>query len=263
MAAFFDEMAESYDREFTSSRIGKIQREQVWQYLNKFLPSYNKLDILELNCGTGIDAIKFASMGHRVLACDISEEMLKIAEQNRPANQKNIEFKVLDINKLTTDSPAKYDLIFSNFGGLNCLNNKEIGVLLNKLPLLIKPGGCFIAVIMPKNCIVEMLYFILKFQFRNAFRRLKRHGIEVNLKGRKSMVYYYNPSYFKRVLKPNWTEKGRRGIGFAVPPSYLESFFSKRTYLLNVLKYIDDKVAPLSFSALFSDHFLIDFKLKE
>lgn len=263
MTALFDGMAESYDQEFTASRIGIIQREQVWQYLNKILPPDNKLDILELNCGTGIDAIKLASLGHRILACDISEEMLKIAQKNRPFNQTNPDFKVLDMNNISTDFPTKYDLIFSNFGGLNCLNDKEISVLLNKLPLLLKPGGRFIAVIMPKNCIIEMLYFILKLQFGNAFRRLSRKGIEVNLNGIKSKVYYYNPSYIKRHLNEKWTEKGRRGIGFMVPPSYLEFFFSKRTFFLNALKSIDVKIAPLCYTSSLSDHFLIDYKLKE
>ena len=46
----------------------------VWDYLEKTFLDNNKLNILELNCGTGEDALWFAKQGHKVLATDLSEK---------------------------------------------------------------------------------------------------------------------------------------------------------------------------------------------
>ncbi len=81
MQQAFDTVAQSYDASFTHSVIGIAQRDVVWSYLESSLSSSDKLNILELNCGTGEDALWFAKKGHKVLATDISEKMLGITQE--------------------------------------------------------------------------------------------------------------------------------------------------------------------------------------
>ena len=50
-------------------------REQVYAHVNNYLKPGSS--ILELNAGTGIDAVHFASLGHRVHATDLSSGMIK------------------------------------------------------------------------------------------------------------------------------------------------------------------------------------------
>jgi len=74
----FDQLAPDYDQIFTDSLIGRAQRSAVWKVLDRtFLPNDN---ILELNCGTGEDAIHLANRGVSVFACDTSQEMIARAE---------------------------------------------------------------------------------------------------------------------------------------------------------------------------------------
>ncbi len=94
MQQAFDTIAEEYDTSFTNSIIGNAQREIVWSYLEKTLPKNKNLNILELNCGTGEDALWFAKKGHKVLATDISEKMLEIT--NDKLNQSNLRSSVQD-----------------------------------------------------------------------------------------------------------------------------------------------------------------------
>jgi len=54
-----------YDQIFTESLIGRAQRNAVWKILNRTFSE--KDNILELNCGTGEDAIHLASRGYRYL----------------------------------------------------------------------------------------------------------------------------------------------------------------------------------------------------
>ena len=82
VASPFDILAETYDTDFTESAIGKLQRERVWQGLYQLLATYNRpLKILEINCGTGFDALALASLGHMVIATDAAEVMIEKAKE--------------------------------------------------------------------------------------------------------------------------------------------------------------------------------------
>src|SRR5215510_4692150 len=76
----FDLAATTYDEEFTFTPIGKLQRRRVYFYLKKILPD-RSLKILEINCGSGEDAIWFAKKGHTVTATDASPRMIQLVKQ--------------------------------------------------------------------------------------------------------------------------------------------------------------------------------------
>ena len=127
-SALFDSAAQYYDEAFTNTEIGKLQRTRVQNYLSSILPN-NSLNILELNCGTGADAIWFAKKGHKVLATDISEKMIQIGrvKVEKFNLSDKIIFEQLDINEINEKYfTTKFDLVFSNFGGLNCLTKTEL-----------------------------------------------------------------------------------------------------------------------------------------
>src|SRR6478735_6450842 len=73
----FDGMAADYDRSFTASSIGQRMRAVVWHRLATAFRSGER--VLELNCGTGEDAVHLGSRGVRVLATDTSELMIEKA----------------------------------------------------------------------------------------------------------------------------------------------------------------------------------------
>ncbi|MEJ0029488.1 MAG: class I SAM-dependent methyltransferase [Bacteroidota bacterium] len=88
--------------------------------------------MLELNSGTGIDATYFTSKGHSVLATDLSDGM--ISELKR----KKIETRQLSYENVNQIN-EQFDYIFSNFGGLNCID--DLGKVTKHLPALLKPRG--------------------------------------------------------------------------------------------------------------------------
>src|SRR5438105_2569973 len=94
--SLFDILAETYDSDFTASSIGKLQRKRVWKLLTPILQSYNRpLKILEINCGTGEDALHLAEMGHEIIATDASGVMIEKAQRKlyeSKINSDQIEF---------------------------------------------------------------------------------------------------------------------------------------------------------------------------
>src|SRR6187402_1594752 len=166
MSASFDTAAAAYDDTFTYSVIGKLQRKYVYRHFSKLLDG-KKSDILEINCGTGEDAIWLAKMGHAVTATDISEKMITVAKNKN----RNIRFEVADINTIADFGGKKFDLVFSNFGGLNCLSKPEFEAFFKNIATVLNEKGRLVLVIMPKNTLWEQFYFLMKGQFKKSRRR--------------------------------------------------------------------------------------------
>jgi ubiquinone/menaquinone biosynthesis C-methylase UbiE len=116
MDASFDKAALKYDQTFTNTEIGQLQRSLVYAELSKHLTSVH--NILEINCGTGEDAIWLAQQNFKVTATDISSKMIEAAKNKK--NLSNLNFTIANINSITTTfEGSTFDLLFSNFGGLN------------------------------------------------------------------------------------------------------------------------------------------------
>ena len=193
----FDIAAPLYDETFTNTSIGKAQRMQVYQQLNTSSIQDKSLQILELNCGTGEDANYFNSLNHNVTATDISNEMIAVALEK--FKDKDINFHQLDINKLSDFNPKeKFDLIFSNFGGFNCLSKTEIESFFTTARSIISKQGKIVLVIMPKQTVWERLYFLFKGDLKKANRRNFNKAINANVNGIVVKTWYFNP---KDILK--------------------------------------------------------------
>ncbi len=251
----FDVSAKNYDKVFTFTNIGKAQRKQVHKFINKTICQNKKLSILELNCGTGEDAIYFTKNGHKVLATDISEEMINVAK----SKNNNICFLQQEINTITSKTfQKKFDLIFSNFGGLNCLSKSQLELFLQKSSKLLNPDGKLLLVLMPKHCLWERFYFLLKGKHKKAFRRNTNKAILANVDGIQVQTWYYNPKEIVSLTEKLYVLGMVKPIGISIPPTYLEPFFSKRKSLLKILIKME-RLLSNRFWAKYADHYLIEF----
>ena len=255
----FDAYAQSYDDHFTNSFIGKAQRFQVYQKLLKQISIESKT-ALEINCGTGEDAIWLSKHGATVLATDISEGMINVAK-NKSANNP-IDFKLLAAQDISCLAPKTYDIIFSNFGGLNCLNKSALQKFKNGCEQLQEPSNQLAFVIMGTKCKWESLYFSFKKDKVKASRRQNINGTHTAINDQVFKTYYYSPNYFKKLFEENYNCISVNPIGLLVPPSYLEPYVVKRKGLFGFLKLLDKLIGNFSFLSNYADHYLIVFKKK-
>lgn len=263
----FDDAASTYDQEFTHSNIGMALRDRVWKYLDKALDNSSPLKILELNCGTGEDAIRFAKKGHKVFATDLSSEMAKLTSEKvqKLGLQKMVDVFTFDARAIDQyDFPADFDLVFSNFGGLNCLNSVDLEKLSADLCQLLKPNGRFIAVVMPKFCMWESFYFLTKFDFKKMFRRNTEISLQVKVGDNFVETWYYSPTQFNRLFQIYFKKLTVKPIGIAIPPSYMEASIGTKVYFMNPLIQLENFMGEIASLSSVSDHFLIDMiKRKE
>jgi len=260
MGNTFDSAAAVYDQTFTHSVIGKLQRGIVQSHFQKILDIQKPKTILEINCGTGEDALWLASQNFKVTATDLSEKMIAVAKSKE--NSEKIIFRKADINELPSDFPdEKFDLIFSNFGGLNCLSEIRLELFFRNASELLSENGRLIMVIMPKNTLWEQFYFLAKADFKNTFRR-KKHSAIANVDGEKVITYYYNPKKINLLAADLFKTEQLRPVGFFVPPSYLEPFFKTKPRLISALSQLENRVKNHKSLAKYADHYFIALQKK-
>lgn len=265
MATPFDHLASTYDSTFTHSHIGQLQRQRVWHYLEQVIPTLHGLEILELNCGTGTDAILFGDKGFNIIATDVSTEMLKATDQKiqQYSMQHKISSQFLDLDTFDeTLFQKRFDLIFSNFGGLNCINPQAMERLIKRLPKMLAPGGRLVAIMMANHCLWETSFFLSRFRFRHAFRRWTHKPVTAQLNTQTIKTWYYNPKQLKKWATPAFEKIQLCPVGFFVPPSYLENFFTRKRRMLRLLNNLEKRIGHLSMLSNLSDHYLLDLKLK-
>lgn len=252
----FSGAAKKYDEQFTNTSIGRLQRNRVWNYLNKNINPTDYPRVLELNCGTGEDAKWLASKGFRVTATDLSPEMVAVAKDKNPDG---VDFEVCSFSEVGNRFlPGSFDFVFSNFGGLNCASEKELRVLAEDIYRLLKPNGRFIAVVMSDDCALEKWYFRRKKMYDQALRRKNKNGLSTTIEGETFTTYYYSPAKFAAIVSNVFNVKAQKAVGWTIPPSYTGFFFQTRPLLLKALNALENTIGNIPALAKKADHFLID-----
>ncbi len=253
----FDAAAMRYDQSFTHTLIGTAQRKRVRTIVEKLLVGNRIEKILEINCGTGEDAIWLANQGVSIVATDLSPHMVAQA-QSKP-HPENLHFATADINELPKPLIGEqFDLIFSNFGGLNCLSSVRLELFFKNAASMLKQKGKLLLVLMPRQTKWEQAYFLTKTDLSQAFRR-KKDGVTAIVDGENVSTYYYNPSEVVAMADTYFLCDQINPIGFFVPPSYLEPYFSRRRKLFWILDRLESRVQNMPRLAPHSDHYCIEF----
>jgi ubiquinone/menaquinone biosynthesis C-methylase UbiE len=260
-AAPFDAVAVRYDETFTSSKIGQAQRTSVWKELAK---AFNPGDLtLEIGCGTGVDACFLAGRAVRVIACDSSSQMIdvtmrKVQEKGLQKLVTPLVLRAEDIATLPGTLPGKelFDGAFSNFGVLNCVG--DLRRLALDLAALLKPGATALLCWMGPSCMWEMVWYLAQGQPAKAFRRVRGDGVTAKLAdGAFVRVRYPSVEHLARTFAPEFRLKAVKGIGIAVPPSYVEPWAQRHPRLLKLCERADSVMGRVPGIQLLADHVLV------
>ncbi|WP_248277776.1 class I SAM-dependent methyltransferase [Brasilonema sp. UFV-L1] len=123
-----------FDRIALHEQVGWNHNNHYHHFLLQQLPSHCK-NILEIGCGTGEFSRLLAKRADRVVAIDLSPNMIKVAKQHSKEFT-NIDFQVADI--LKWEFPTQQ---FDAIASIATVHHLPVENLLPNLEAALKPGG--------------------------------------------------------------------------------------------------------------------------
>ena len=253
----FSKQSVHYDEDDQSNVILQQMRQQVYDHVAEFIKP--KSNILELNAGTGIDALHFVSEGHTVHAIDIAEGMItqikrKIEHHNLQSSLSCEQLSYAELNRISKNN---FDYVFSNFGGLNCI--EELSVVTQQLKPLLKKGAFVTWVIMPSFSTWEFLS-VLRVSPSTAFRRLNKNGTTAHLEGEYFQTYYHSLSKIKAAFGSSFDFIKSEGLGALTPPPHRGDFPKKHPTIYKNLKTLDGIARKHFPFNRWADHIIVTFR---
>lgn len=251
----FDSVAAGYDGPLGNNELVQRMRAMLWHAIEALLPSGSRL--LDLGCGTGLDAAHFAARGYPVFAIDWSPAMVERARARLAETETATPVRVetLGIQELDRLQEGPFGGIYSNFGPLNCV--PDLAPVAAACAKLLVPGGYLIATVMGRLCPWEFLYYAWRGQWERARVRGRRDVVPVSLHQGTVWTRYYTPREFYQAFARQFALMSYRGLNLFLPPPYLLSVCQRAPRLCAALGWLDDHLAGWPLLREAGDHFLI------
>lgn len=238
----FDKIAARYDTIWSDTPIGNAQRSAVWRWID---PLFVEGDfVLDLGCGTGVDAQHLESRGVSVYGIDDSPKMIEAARR------RGIRADCCPIEHLQYFN-LNLDGVISNFGALNCLFS--LTGIAGALARMVRPGGYLALCFMSRICVWESAFYLLRAKPAKAFRRLQNRA-DSSLG---TSVFYPSCRAIISAFQSNFRLINFYGIGFSVPPSYV-TFLTG--WEIDQLSALDRRLAHKPVLRSLADHCLYIFE---
>ena len=152
---YYGALAPRYERKYQNPTM-TYMREVEWGIIAQHLTK-TPMRILDLGCGLGGYAVPLARRGHFVVGVDISEVMLRFAQERARAEgvESRTAFLKANVQRLPPLSPC-FDLAVSTFGALNHVN--DLGETLRNISNLLCDGAILIGVVANYWSLFDLLH---------------------------------------------------------------------------------------------------------
>ncbi|WP_167030072.1 class I SAM-dependent methyltransferase [Luteibacter sp. SG786] len=250
----FDSVAADYDGPRGNNELIQRMRTTMWHTVGAELPAGSRL--LDLGCGTGLDAVEFARHGYHVVASDWSPEM--VARTRARAVEEGVQARLsavhLGIQQLFLLG-GRFDGVYSNFGPLNCA--PDLRAVADECARLVRPGGSLVFSVMGRVCPWELAHYAARRRFGRAGIRFGKGVREVGMNGHTIWTWYYTPREFYAAFAEHFTLASYRALSLFLPPPYMVDRYRRRPERYERLGRLDDRFGGLPLLRDMGDHFLI------
>ncbi len=254
--AAFDSVAPDYDGPRGNNTLIQDMRNEMWRWLDAtFAPGARLID---LGCGTGLDAIRMAGLGYRITATDWSPAMVqRTAERaERECVSDRVHALNLGAHELERlQSATAYDGAYSNLGPLNCV--PELDHVARECSRLLKSGGALVLTVIGRICPWEIAHYLRRRNWARLRVRFARGRVPVGMNGHTIWTRYYGPREFYRPFEPYFTLEHHRGLCVFAPPPYITWVRERNPRLYDWLWSLDRRMSAWPVLRSMGDHFLI------
>ena len=252
----FDSVAGDYDGPRGNNLLIQDMRAEMWRWLDRtFAPNTRLLD---LGCGTGLDAVRMAQRGPRVVATDWSTEMVArtAARARAEAMADRVEALTVGAHELERlEGMGTFDGAYSNLGPLNCV--PDLAAVSRACARLLRPDGVLVFTVIGRVCPWEVLHYARRGRWSRIKVRYASNVVPVSLNRHTVWTRYYSPREFFGAFAPEFALVHYRGVCVFAPPPYLDSIRERHRRGYERLWRIDRRVAGWPMLRSMGDHFLI------
>jgi ubiquinone/menaquinone biosynthesis C-methylase UbiE len=252
----FDSVAADYDGSRGNNALIQDMRNEMWRWLDATLSPGSRL--IDLGCGTGLDAIRMAKLGHFVTATDWSPQMVS-RTRDRAARERvteRVQTLAVGAHELhLLDAAIPYDGIYSNLGPLNCV--PDLTGVSTECARLLNPGGALVFTVIGRICPWEIAHYLRRGRWARAAVRFARGVVPVGMNNHTIWTRYYGPQEFYRAFKSRFMLEHFRGVCLFAPPPYLVSVREKYPRWYRWLWRVDRQMSGTPLLRSMGDHFLI------
>jgi len=254
--AAFDSVAADYDGDRGNNAMIREMRNEMWRWLDETFAQGSRL--IDLGCGTGLDAVRMAQSGHRITATDWSPKMVERTRERARAHGLSAQIDALDIGGQELQrlsGTGTHDGAYSNLGPLNCVPN--LSDLSRECARLLKPKGALVFTVIGRYCPWEILHYSRQRRWSRVMVRFSRAVVPIGMNNHTIWTNYYTPVEFYRAFEAEFSLEQVRGLCIFVPPPYITWVRDKHPRWHDRLWSIDRRVAGWPLVRSLGDHFLI------
>jgi 2-polyprenyl-3-methyl-5-hydroxy-6-metoxy-1,4-benzoquinol methylase len=251
--AAFDSVAADYDGPRGNNVLIQRMRDTMWRELERHFDRNARL--IDLGCGTGIDAEHLARSGRGVLATDWSPAMVERTRQRAvdAGLADRIDARCVGAHELQR-LEGVFDGAYSNFGPLNCV--PDLQAMSAQCARLLRPGGRLVFSVIGRICPWEYVYYRWRRPER-AKIRFARGAVAVGMNRQTIWTRYFKPREFHREFAQQFELVSYRALSLFLPPPYLVAWYERHPHLMETLGRIDDLAGGVPGLRNAGDHFLI------
>jgi SAM-dependent methyltransferase len=255
----FDSVAPDYDGARGNNELIQDMRAEMWRWLDAVFEPGSRL--LDLGCGTGLDAVRLALRGHSVIATDWSAEMVGRTRDRSTNSGVSDRVQALAVGShelQRLDGQGAYDGAYSNLGPLNCV--PELASVSEQCARLLRPGGSLVFTVIGRYCPWEIAHYGVRRRWARAVVRFSSGVVPVGMNQRTIWTQYYTPKEFYKAFAKEFSLEHYRGMCVFAPPPYLTWLKDKYPGTYDRLWQLDRRVAGWPLIRQMGDHFLIHMK---
>jgi ubiquinone/menaquinone biosynthesis C-methylase UbiE len=252
----FDSVAREYDGPSGNNTLVQRMRGRLMLTIKQNIPRGQYL--LDLGCGTGLDAEHLAQAGYKITAVDWSPKMVqrtraRIEEAGLPDK---VETRNLGFHQLEDFKSELFDGVYSDLGALNCATSLD--EVAESLFRILKPNGKIIASVIGQFCPWEWMLFVSKGQWKRAHLRFSSDMVSVPLNGQTVWTRYFMPREFDNIfVRAGFRLISQRALSLFVPPPYMVGFAEHHSKMIHFLQQLDDLTGNWPILRNWGDHFLV------
>ena len=245
----FDEVSENYENTVKSNPIEAYMRKITSDILSKMV--HDGMNILEIGCGTLIEASAIKSNVYLTCA-EISDEMIRRAqEKSKLIKQVNLETLKVSTGYLKTEK--KYDVIFTTFGYLDLEETETIEATLKEN---LKTDGIFIGAYWNRFGLMDIVISALLGRYKYVKQKIAGMVLP-DLSRFTTATMPKGPFVFSGL--EGFSEIKRFGLCTIIPP-YNFNKVAKKLAKKRLLFAIDKVVSSLPIIKNFGDYVVVVLK---